>query len=169
MSWTMLATAAAPAVANFALNQLSSPRGPSAYEKKLNQLSDYLGDQASLPSLQTTQGRSGMRMLDEADERNRQQAKSQGIRTGQTDEAKVAGMDSANRAYASGLNRLMYGADRHRNRMMSQQLNVLGAADRARQGREAQWQGQIQGITQGLGGAAQGYSNYKLLSQILGG
>lgn len=169
MSWTMLATAAAPAVANFALNQLTSPRGPSAYEKKLGQLADYLGEQASLPYLQTREGRSGMRMLDEADERNRQQATSQGIRTGQTDEAKLSGVDSANRAYASGVNRLIHGADRHRGRMMSQQMRLLGAAEQAKMGREQEWQQQIQGISQGLGGAAQGYSNHRMLSQILGG
>ena len=169
MSWTMLAAAAAPAVANFTLNRLSSPRGPSAYEKKLGQLADYLGEQASQPFLQTSQGRSGMRMLDEADERSRKRTTSQGIRTGQSDEARLAGVDSANRAYASGVNRLVQGADRHQEAMMSRQVNMLGAGEGARQGREAQWQRQIQGIVQGLGGAAQGYTNYRMLSQILRG
>ena len=168
MSWTMLATAAAPAVANFALNQLTSPQGPSAYEKKLGQLADYFGEQAQMPFAQTTQGSAGMRMLDEADEQNRQRATSRGIRTGQTDEARLSGVDSANRAYTSGVNRLLHGADRHQSQMISRQVQMLGAGEQGRHGRQAEWQRQIHGITQGLAGAAQGYSGYKMLSQILG-
>lgn len=168
MSWTMLAAAAAPAAINLAGNLLTSPRR-TAYEKRLNQLADYFGEQSALPYLQTTEGKAGMQMLDRADEQNRKRATSEGIRTGQTGEAKLAGIDSANRAYADGVNRLVFGANRHRNQMMSNQMNALGAAHNAKMQSEQQWQNQLGGITQGISGAAQGYIQMKTLQDIFGG
>lgn len=166
MSWTMIAAAAAPAAFNLAGNLFTSPK-KSAYEKKLTQLADYFGEQSLMPYLQTTEGRSGMQMLDRADEKNRKRATNQGIRTGQTDEAKMAGIDAANEAYAGGVNRLVHGANRYRGRMMQNQMQALGSAHNAQIASEQQWQNQIGGITQGVGSAAQSYIGYKTLKDIM--
>ena len=167
MDWTILATSAVPAVANLAGNLLTSPR-QTAYEKKLNQLAEYFGEQAQLPYIQSTEGRSGMQMIERADQENRKRSTSHGIRTGQTDEAKIAGNQSANEAMTGGINRLMWNASRYRNRMHNQQVQMLGLAEQAKQGREAEWQNKIQGITQGLSLGAQGFNQYRMLSKFLG-
>jgi ribosomal protein S15P/S13E len=155
-----LAASAAPAAVNLASNFLTSPK-ETAYEREMRSLAKYYKQQAANPYLQTAEGQSQMRALEETDERNRERSTSQGFRGNATNEAKTAGHQAANEAMAQGANQVAGNAGRYRSRKLSRYMQALGQSEQARSNSQRQWQQQVGAITEGAANVAAGYLQNK--------
>lgn len=168
MGKTMLAATLiaglAPTAVNLAANFLTSPR-QSAHEKELRRLSKFFKEQANTPYMQTTEAQSQMRVINEMDERNRKRVTNQGIRTGATGEAEIAGMQSVNETTAEATNQVASRSGMYRDRMLNNYLNTANSAENMRLGAEAEWQGKIGAITDGVGAAANMFAIDRLMEK----
>lgn len=164
-----LGIAAAPSLISAGANLFRRERGPSPYEEELTRAAQIFNDQASAPLTDNRAYQSGKRQLDQADDRNREAINNRSAATGATDEARLAGIESANQTYADSLNQLLSRAQQYRDVMRDRYLNVIGQGENARLNREyqddARFQQGLQSIVGPLGKASQAF----LMSDVFGG
>lgn len=161
-----IALAAAPAAVNLAANFLTSPRQTAA-ERELRGLAQYFKKESERPYFETTEAQAQVSAADRVDKRNRKRTKASGARAGTTGEADIAGTQSANEAHAMNMNRVAGRATGYRQRMLSNYMNALGGAEQSRMSSEQEWQNNIRGITEGVGGVTNNLLVEKFLKKYL--
>lgn len=156
---------AAPSVFKLGSNLLGLNKGrKSDAEKRINSMTNMLGEEISKPLTETTGFKTGKGMLDTRDRKNRKAVNNNAAVSGATDESKVANMSASNDSYNEGLQSLLSFADRLRRRNRSRYLNLLGTGENMRQNRIAGAQQNLNNVLNPLGNAGKALYMADMLS-----
>lgn len=137
---------------------------PSDYEKKMFQMADIFGSEASVPITENRAFRSGMTQLEDRDEKTKKAYDNRQAVTGGTDEANLANRSRSNDNFNRGLQRLLSFAQNEKNRMRGMEMDALSRGENARANRKRQDAANLSSIFDPLSQATSAFT----MSQMMG-
>lgn len=154
----------APSLINLGMNLFGNNK-KSPLEKKYKRMADLFETEGNQAITENRDFKSGMKIVDSYDKKDRRAINNQSAVTGATDEAKIATMQSANESRDSNINRLLQNAQRYRELMQNKAIRTRGLQHQAKEQRNYQFGQKVNSIVQPLGQA----TNAFMMSNMFGG